>query len=90
LRNQIEEKKKFEIRNKQEDEKFNQIIKSNVKKFVDEKEYQIKTYQSKVIGYKELLDNQLQEKGSKKYQMDEKERLLNKDLIGKVYSEYLE
>ncbi len=90
MRNQIEEKKKFEIRNKQEDEKFNQIIKSNVKKFVDEKEYQIKTYQSKVIGYKELLDNQLQEKGSKKYQMDEKERLLNKDLIGKVYSEYLE
>ena len=43
-----------------------------------------------MLGYKELLDHQLQEKGSKKYQMDEKEKLLNKDLIEKIYSEYVE
>lgn len=90
MRIQIEEKKRIELRNKFEDEKYNQIIKSNVKKFVDEKEDEIKTYQSKLIGYKELLDHQLQEKGNKKYQMDEKEKLLNKGLIGKIYSEYVE
>lgn len=90
LKNQIEEKRKIDQLNKQEDEKFNQIIKSNIKKFDDEKENQIKTYNSKVIGYKDLLDHQLQEKGNKKYQMDQKERLLNKDLIGKIYSDFLE
>lgn len=90
LKNQIEEKKRIETQKKLEDEKYSQILKSNAKKFVDEKENQIKNYQSKVLGYKELLDNQLLEKGNKKYQMDEKERLLNKELIGKIYSEYLE
>ncbi len=90
MRSQIEEKKRIENRNKQEDDKYNEIIKSNAKKFVDDKKNQIKDYQSKVLEYKELLDNQLQERGNKKYQMDEKERLLNKDLIGKIYSEYIE
>ena len=90
MKNQIEEKKRIEIRNKLEDNKYNLILKSDAKKYVDEKEHQIKTYQSKVNGYKNSLDNQLQEKGNKKYQMDEKEKLLNKDLIGKIYSEYLE
>jgi len=76
--------------NKLEDEKYNEILKSNIRKFVDEKENQIKTHQTRIIGYKESLDQQLQEKGIKKYQMDEKEKLLNKELIGKIYSEFVE
>jgi len=75
---------------KLEDLKYNEIVKSNTKMFVDEKENQIKTHQSKVIGYKELLDQQLYEKGYMKYQMDDKEKQINKELIGKVYSQFVE
>lgn len=90
MKNQIDERKRNDIINKLEDQKYHEIVKNNIKKFVDEKESQIKTNQSKVIGYKELLDQQLNEKGSKKYHMDEKEKQFNKDLIGKIYSEFVE
>ena len=90
LKNQIEEKKRMEIFNRIEEQKYNEIIMNNVKKFVNEKENQMKTYQSKVIGYKELLDQQLNEKGSRKYHMDKKEKQFNKELIGKIYSEFVE
>jgi len=90
LKTQIDEKKRSVIINKMEDQKYNEIVKSNLKKFVDEKQTQIRTNQSKVIGYKELLDQQMNEKGSKKYHMDEKEKQFNKELIGKIYSEFVE
>jgi len=90
LKTQIDEKKKIDMINKLEDDKFNEMIKSNIKKYVTEKENQLKNYQTKVIGYKESLDHQLQERGTKKYHMDEKEKLLNKELIGKIYSEFVE
>lgn len=90
MKSQIDEKKRVQLINKIEDQKYNEIVKNNNKKFVDEKENQLKTYQSKVIGYKELLDQQLNEKGSRKYHMDEKEKQFNKELIGKIYSEFVE
>jgi len=90
LKNQIEDKKRLEIFNRRENEKYIEIVKNNTKKYNDEKEFQIKNHQTKLLGYKESLDQQLQEKGSKRYYMDEKEKQFNKELIGKIYSEFIE
>ncbi len=78
------------IVNKIEELKYNEIVKNNTEKFLDEKKNQIKTQKSKVIGYKELLDQQLIERVSKKYNMDEKEKQINRKLIGEIYSEIVE
>lgn len=90
MKNQIEDKKRLEIFNRRENEKYIEIVKNNTKKYNDEKEFQIKNHQTKLLGYKESLDQQLQEKGSKRYYMDEKEKQFNKELIGKIYSEFIE
>jgi len=53
-----------------------------------EKENKIKVSQEKVLNYKDLLDRQVTEKEKRRCFMDEKEKQYNKELIGKIYSEF--
>lgn len=88
LKNQIDEKKRILGENKKIDNVYNEIVKSNLEKFAKEKENKMKISQERVVTYKDLLDKQVNEKEKRRVFMDEKEKQFNKELIGKIYTEF--
>jgi hypothetical protein len=88
LKNQINEKMRIKDELKKMDNVYNEHVKSNMEKYVKEKENKLKTSQEKVFTYKDLLDKQVTEKEKRKIFMDEKEKQFNKELIGKIYNEF--
>lgn len=88
LKNQIDEKKRILGENKKIDNVYNEIVKSNLEKFAKERENKMKISQERVVTYKDLLDKQVNEKEKRRVFMDEKEKQFNKELIGKIYTEF--
>ena len=88
LKDQIEEKKKYDYDFKKNDEKYFEIIKNNLQKFSSDKENEIKNNQDKVSFYRDQLEKQIGEKVKKKVFMDENEKQFNRDLMGRIISDY--
>ena len=88
LKNQINEKIRIKDELKKMDNVYNEHVKSNMEKYLKEKENKIKTSQERIFSYKDLLDKQVTEKEKRKNFMDEKEKQFNKELIGKIYNEF--
>ena len=88
LKNQINEKMRIKDEHKKMDNVYHDIVKSNLEKYVKEKENKVKTSHERVISYKDLLDKQVTEKEKRNIFMDEKEKQYNKELIGKIYNEF--
>ena len=88
LKKQIDEKNRMKGDIRKYDNVYNDLIKSNLEKFNTEKENKVRISQERVVNYKDLLDRQVDEKGKRKGFMDEKEKQYNKELIGKIYTEF--
>ena len=82
---QKEEKKKLEENIKIFDKNYGEKVMNSVRKFNDEKNNKFLLEQEKVCKYKTELDKQIQVKSKfKKPTMDEKERIINRDILDKI------
>lgn len=88
LKKQIDDKKKVTGENKRKDNLYFDVIKSNLENFAKEKENKLKVSQEKVNVYRDLLNRQVTEKEKRRCFMDEKEKQYNKELIGKIMTEF--
>jgi len=87
LHEQIEEKKLIEKNKKDADLKYHEVVVSNVKKSLDDKETAMRNHHERINYYKNELDKQLLEKNKKKKFMDDQEKDYNNKLLQKIYSE---
>jgi hypothetical protein len=85
---QLDEKKKKEELDKNYDNKFSDIINSNLQKYNTEINSLEKNKREKIKEYKQELDKQLQEKTkNKQIFMVEAERGINRELINEIMIE---